>query len=92
MEPIYYRDAVSIPSSEVTYLERTITKDVQKIIKILEDEYGAEYSEATYRELMIMIQDFSKRVTETLTSENILQPRGDVWLKNLDQSKYFGGL
>ena len=92
MEPVYVRDAITIPSSECSYLEKTISKDVQKIIKILEDEYGANYSEATYRELFILTQDFAKRVTEILTAENIYPDNGNALLKNIDQSKYLGGL
>lgn len=92
MEPIYYRDAVTIPSSDTNYLEKTIGDEVSRIIKILEDEYGCQYNEATFREIFLLIQDFSKRVTEILTSENTFQDQGDVLTKNLDQSKYLGGL
>ena len=64
-----YTDGVEVPSADVDYLEKSITKDVEDVIQVLKDEYGQDFSEATYRELFILIQDFSKKVASILSSE-----------------------
>ena len=88
-----YTDGVEVPSADVDYLEKSITKDVEDVIQVLKDEYGQDFSEATYRELFILIQDFSKKVASILSSEaQSEEKQREITVKTLDQTQYLGSL
>lgn len=88
-----YTDGVEVPSADVDYLEKSITKDVEDVIQILKDEYNQDFSEATYRELFILIQDFSKKVASILSSEAQSEEKHrEITNKTLDQTQYLGSL
>lgn len=88
-----YVDGVEVPSADVEYLEKAITKDVENVIQILKDEYGQDFSEATYRELFILIQDFSGMVARLLATEARSEEKEkQITVKTLDQTQYLGSL
>ena len=88
-----YTDGVEVPSADVDYLEKSITKDVEDVIQVLKDEYGQDFSESTYRELFILIQDFSKKVASILSSEaQSEEKQREITVKTLDQTQYLGSL
>lgn len=88
-----YTDGVEVPSADVEYLEKSITKDIENVIQVLKDEYGQDFSESTYRELFILIQDFSSRVARILAAEAKSEEKErEITVKTLDQTQYLGAI
>lgn len=57
-------------------IENKILKSVREIMNNLKEDADVKYSDNTIREIYILSCEFSKRLTNILTSENINVPDG----------------
>lgn len=60
-------------SVEGSEIEAEIIKTVSALIGMAKEKYNMTYEDNTYREIMLLCQDFAKRLGETLYTQNTNQ-------------------